>query len=96
MLKIIAPLESFLTVKGFKPEDMEEGMIAWTSDTMAVYTLKMDEKGASYAVLFRKQKMDGELLIESRFEVSREEDIPPIESFINMNLPESPWVLRDK
>lgn len=96
MLKLIAPLESFLTLKGFTPADFGDGCIAWTSANLAVYTLPLDEKDATYAVLFRKLKADGELLVESRFEVHSEADIPSIESFINMNLPESPWLLRDK
>lgn len=96
MLKIIAPLESFLTIKGFTPDDVGDGIIAWTSGPMSVYTMRMDSEEEVYAVLFRKMKADGELLVESRFEVKMESDIPPIESFINMVLPESPWALRDK
>lgn len=96
MLKVIAPLESFLTLKGFTPEDMGDGITSWSSGPMSVYTMRMDSTEEAYAVLFRKMKADGELLIESRFEVKTESDIPPVESFINMVLPESPWALRDK
>jgi hypothetical protein len=96
MLKVIAPLESFLTIKGFTPSDIGDGIIAWSSASLSVYTMPTDETTKAFAVLFRKTKPDGEVLIEARFEVHKESDIPPIESFINMNLPESPWLQRDK
>lgn len=96
MLKVIAPLESFLTLKGFTPEDVGDGITAWSSGALSVYTMRTEDHLDAYAVLFRKLKADGELLVESRFEVHEHSDIPPVESFINMNLPESPWLLRDK
>lgn len=96
MLKITAPFESFLTIKGFTAEVIDQELTVWTNNGLIVYLVRRIDGSNAYDGLFRKDVIGGKVEVEMKFAIEKSEDIPPIESFINFHLPNSPWNMRDR